>query len=198
MYAEGFNSGQPSARRWRHWRRWPAGELPARVREMLLDQDSLTARLVDASAGAFAVRVLGQSWQRPLAGERAALGLRSDSRALVREVALACHGEPWVFARSVMPAGSLTGNLRHLRRFGSRSLGAMLFADPHLLRGDFELALIGPADPLVPAGLRGAHALWARRSVFRLRGKPLLVQEVFLPACRIGSAAAPVYSRRMP
>jgi chorismate--pyruvate lyase len=74
----------------------------------------------------------------------------------------------------------------------------MLFADPHLLRGDFELALIGPDDPLVPAGLRGAHALWARRSVFRLRGKPLLVQEVFLPACRIGRAAASVYSPRMP
>ena len=74
----------------------------------------------------------------------------------------------------------------------------MLFADPHLLRGDFELALIGPEDALVPAELRSAHALWARRSVFRLHGKPLLVQEVFLPACRIGRAAAPVYSRRMP
>jgi chorismate-pyruvate lyase len=34
--------------------------------------------------------------------------------------------------------------------------------------------------------------------VFRLRGKPLLVQEVFLPACRIGRAAASVYSPRMP
>lgn len=192
MYAEGFDSGQPRPRSWRHWRRWPAGELGGSVRGLLLDQGSLTARLVAASNGHFAVRVLGQSWQRPLPGERDALGLKQGAHALVREVALCGHGEPWVFARSVLPAASLTGDLRHLRRFGARSLGAMLFADPQLVRGDFELALIGPEDPLLPAALRGPHALWARRSVFRLRGKPLLVQEVFLPACGIGRAAAPV------
>lgn len=192
MYAEGFDPGQPRPRGWRHWRHWPAGELTPGVREVLLDEGSLTARLVAASAGDFAVRVQRQCWMRPLAGESAALGLPRAAHALVREVTLECHGRPWVFARSVLPASSLTGELRHLRRFGARSLGALLFADPRLLRGDFALALIGPEDALVPQALRAPHALWARRSVFELRGKPLLVQEVFLPDCRIGGTAAPV------
>ncbi len=192
MYALGFNSGQPQPRGWRHWRHWPAGELSAGVRGLLLDQGSLTARLVAASGGHFAVRLVGQSWQRPLPGERAVLGLRQTARALVREVVLECHGEAWVFARSVLPAASLTGELRHLRRFGARSLGALLFADPRLAREEFELSLIGPTDPLVPAALRGPHALWARRSVFRVGGKSLLVQEVFLPACKSGAAPAPL------
>lgn len=162
------------------------------MRQVLLDEGSLTARLVAASGGNFAVRVQRQCWLRPLAGEREALELRPGAHALVREVTLECHGKPWVFARSVLPAASLTGELRHLRRFGARSLGALLFADPRLVRGDFALALIGPEDALVPQALRAAHALWARRSVFELRGRPLLVQEVFLPACRIGGASAPV------
>ncbi|MFH0350981.1 MAG: chorismate lyase [Chromatiales bacterium] len=34
--------------------------------------------------------------------------------------------------------------------------------------------------PAAPAD-RGLEALWGRRSLFRLQGKPLLVAEVFLP-----------------
>ena len=192
MYALGFDSGQPTDRRWRHCRYWSAADLPASVREWLLDEGSLTARLVAASSGEFAVRVIDQSWQRPLPDERRALGLREAGHALVREVALICHGAPWVFARSVLPAATLTGELRHLRRFGSRSLGALLFAEPRLRREPFELARIGPADPLIPASLRGAKPAWGRRSVLRLQGKPLLIQEIFLPACRIGESTGAV------
>lgn len=169
--------------------RWAAARraaLPAAVRHWLLDERSLTRRLVLASGDCFGVRVLGQHWTRPLPDECRALGLRPGSQALVREVLLECAGEPWVYARSVLPAASLTGPIRHLRRFGSRSLGALLFSRRDTYRDPFEVARIRPGSGLWPALAGDAHALWARRSVFRVRGSPLLVCEVFLPSCRLG------------
>ncbi len=156
------------------------------MRRWLLDEDSLTARLLAASDGDFRVRLIAQSWRRPLTDEALALSLRPGERALIREVALECHGEPWVFARSVVPTATLRGELRHLRQFGSRSLGALLFARPGTVRGDFEVARIQPGDSLLPGLFGTSQPAWARRSVFRLRNRPLLVQEVFLPACRLG------------
>lgn len=132
------------------------------------------------------MRVIAQSWQRPHADEARALGLRTASRALVREVALECAGVPWVFARSVLPVTTLRGDLRHLRRLGARSLGALLFATPRSAREDFQLARVEPGDAFVPSDLAPLLPVWARRSVFRLRDRALLVQEVFLPACRLG------------
>jgi chorismate--pyruvate lyase len=141
---------------------------------------------VRASNNRFRVRLLGQGWRRPLPAEHRALGLEGMRRALVREVLLECAGEPWVFARSVIPAASLAGELRHLRRFGERSLGALLFSTQGVQRGEFEVARLAPGDPLLAAHAGVAGTAWARRSLFRLRGRPLLVQEVFLPACRLG------------
>jgi chorismate--pyruvate lyase len=163
--------------RWQPRQRYDNIVLPARVRSWLLDEGSLTERLIVASGGRFRVRVIGQSWARPLPGERRALGMREHAVALVREVFLECAGEPWVYARSILPARSLEGALRHLRRFGARSLGAQLFSQRNMQREEFTVAHL-----TLPGGV-----LWARRSVFHVHDRPLLVQEVFLPACRLGS-----------
>ena len=186
MYAYTTDVGQPGPRRWRTWKRWNRQELTPALRRWLLDEGSLTARLIDASGGDFRVRVLAQSWRRPFADEARALGMRHAERALVREVALECHGKPWVFARSIVPVATLRGDLRHLRRFGARSLGALLFATKGTVREVFEVARIAPEDSVLPEELRPAEATWARRSVFRLGDRALLVQEIFLPACRLG------------
>lgn len=185
MYAYAPETGQTGRTLWRDSRRWSRLELAPGARRWLLDEGSLTARLVEASGGSFRVRVLAQGWQAPLPGERRALGLRTGSRALVREVLLECAGVPWVYARSILPAAALDGELRHLRRFGARSLGALLFANPRLERGGFEIAAVQPADPLLPRAIAPRHALWGRRSVLRLGGRVLLVQEVFLPHCSL-------------
>lgn len=169
----GYQHGRSRWRRVRHFDRRAPG---CAVRGWLLDEGSLTARLIEASDDRFSVRVLRQCWARPLPGERAVLGMSLHEVALVREVLLECAGEPWVFARSILPARSLSGRLRHLRRFGARSLGALLFAQRGLRREPFEVALLHEQG----------QALWARRSVFHLHGKALLVQEVFLPACKLG------------
>jgi chorismate lyase len=184
LASAGFQPGEPA---WKHWRRFDSMQLPPATRHWLLDEGSLTARLQAACGDRLRVRVLRQAWQRPRASERRALGLGAHEIALVREVLLECAGEPWVFARSIMPAATLHGRLRHLRRFGERSLGALLFSSRGLRRDPFEVALVDAAHAVLPAAQAQAGPVWGRRSVFRVHGRPLLVAEFFLPACRLGS-----------
>ena len=185
MYASSSAGNHPEEPAWKPWRRFDAIELPLATRRWLLAEGSLTAQLQAASGNRLRVRVLSQQWRRPRQAERRALGLATHEVALVREVILECAGEPWVFARSVLPAATLSGRLRHLRRFGERSLGALLFATRGLRRQPFELARVGTPHRIVPATIAPAQPVWGRRSVFHVYGQPLLVAEFFLPACRL-------------
>ncbi|WP_328515354.1 chorismate--pyruvate lyase family protein [Marinobacterium marinum] len=143
-----------------HWRPW------------LQDSGSLTRRLSRAAGGEFAVRVLSQCWAVPSADEALALGMPPRQRALIREVELLGRdGAPWVYARSVLPAATLTGQERRLALLGNRSLGSLMFSDPSLTRSPLRVCCLHD----------GSRRYWARRSVFRLHRKPLLVCEVFLP-----------------
>jgi chorismate--pyruvate lyase len=117
--------------------------------------------------------------------EHRALGMKQGDRAVIREVRLMCGDTPWVFARTVIPVRSLRGAQRRLIRLGSKPLGAALFADPGLRRGEVEVARMSPGEQLFARAVGSAtssKAVWGRRSVFWLQGKPLLVSEIFLPA----------------
>lgn len=159
---------------------------PLRYAAWLRDPSSLTQRVQSACAGAFRVAVLSQAWRRPARSEARRLGLRPGVRAFVREVCLMCDDTPWVYASTVIPRATLSGEQRGLARLRTRPLGAVLFADPTMRRREVEIAR------LVPGGCLYAHAravlaqppreIWARRSLFLLRNKPLLVTEAFLPA----------------
>jgi chorismate lyase len=155
---------------------------PPALQPWLLDQGSLTAKLVSRSGGDFRVRVLRQTVARPLLSEQRLLGIPAGRQALVREVVLLGRGQPWVFARSLVPLTSLTGRLRRLRYLRDRPLGAFLFAQPDLQRGALEISRIRASQGYVPAEVSTGEPLWGRRSVFRLDNKPLLVSEVFLPS----------------
>ena len=169
--------------RWQHWRRFGNRHISPAERTWLLDEGSLTERLTAASGNRFRVIVLDQRWRRPAPWERDVLGMRDGAVALVREVLLECAGQPWVFARSVLPATSLRGKLRYLRRFGARSLGAALFATRGIQRDAFQLARIDPRSLPIARSLSGSRPLWGRRSRLCIDGMPVLVAEVFLPAC---------------
>lgn len=166
-----------------HWR--PASRCqrlePPGLKPWLLDQGSLTAKLLHASAGDLRVRLLAQGFARPRRSERRALGMAGGYCALVREVVLQGRGQNWVFARSLIPVTSLTGRLRQLRRLRERPLGGFLFAQPDLQRGAMELSDIGPEHHYLPPWLQAGNRLWGRRSVFWLEARPLLVSETFLP-----------------
>lgn len=155
----------------------PGGKL----RPWLLDKGSLTAKLILLSQGEFRVKVLRQIHARASRSEALALGVATYQLCLVREVILLGRNQPWVFARSVLPLTSLVGKLRHLRKQGSRPLGAFLFSQPKLTRSPISLGRIYRYHHYVPATLMSDGPVWGRRSIFYVQGKPLLVSEVFLP-----------------
>jgi len=122
---------------------------------------------------------------RPLAGEARLLRLPRRHLALLREVELRCNGTPWVFARTLIPLSSLRGRARRLAFLENRPLGAVLFADPTTTRRRVEVAKLGPRHPLFATAVRNLDhrpdALWGRRTLFNYGGRPLLVNEIFLP-----------------
>ncbi|MCW8886650.1 MAG: chorismate lyase [Motiliproteus sp.] len=163
----------PSVRtRWQAYRRVPSIRLSRKWRQWLLDPGSLTARLVELSNNNFHVEVAFQGWGKPTLSEARALNIHPRQQVLIREVRLCGHGEPWVYARSVIPSSTLNGPLRILKTLGNKPLGALLFKDPTMKRKALETAVI----PLT----HEKSEAWARRSVFLLRNQPLLVTEVFL------------------
>lgn len=172
--------------RWRSHRRWLRQCVPDALRVWLLDNGSLTDRLKHCCQGRFSVRVLHESWRRPQLDEARALDMPVTALAWVRQVQLLCDGIPWVFARTVVPVTTLSGAQRRLAHLGNRPLGAYLFADPGMQRSPVQLARITCGSALFDDAVQGLshkpHAIWGRRSVFRVGGKPLLVSEIFLPA----------------
>jgi len=155
--------------------------LTAVQRDWLLDEGSLTARLKQLSQGEFRVQVLAQRWQRARRSEAQILGIAPRSACLIREVILSGKNQPWIYARSVMPATSLTGHLYRLRRLKNSSLGELLFRDHSLSRSRFELSRFATQHAHIPAQLEDNTPLIGRRCRFELSGKSLLVSEIFLP-----------------
>jgi chorismate--pyruvate lyase len=171
---------------WGDWRSQRLREVPAGMSSWLLDSGSLTRRVVQACGkGCFRVRLLHQGWGMPLNSERRLLHVRRGVITLIREVELQCDGVPWVFARTLIPATSLQRSVRRLIQLGERPLGAVLFSDPKVHRGLTQFARLQARHHLFQAAC--AHVgerqetLWARRTLFTLSSRPLLVNEIFLP-----------------
>lgn len=159
--------------------------IPDPVYHWLGDTGSLTKRLIDFCQGQFSVRLLHQGWGQPLNTESRLLGTRRAETAMVREVELLCDIQPLVFARTLIPATSLTGGARRLAQLGNKPLGAVLFADPATQRSRIQIARISPRYPLYAAATDHLEhkpaELWGRRTLFLYAGKPILVNEIFLP-----------------
>ena len=157
----------------------------ARLRQWLLDRGSLTRR-IQLRCDSFRLDVLSQRIARVHADEHAAIGMRPGARCVVREVSLNCGRLPLVFAHSVVAPRALRGAWRMLSGLGTRPLGAALFADPRIRRYPLRFSQLNLRHALHKRACRLLDAspalLWARRSLFVLRGSPLLVTEVFLPA----------------
>jgi len=185
------------AGRWKPGRNFLRRSIPQDLCGWLLDTASLTLRLQRLCPGKFQVRVLSQAWGIPRVDEARVLKMKPGRLAIIRQVHLLCDGQPRVYARTVIPVTSLRGKLKRLAHLGTRPLGGLLFADPDMQRGGVELARISRGQSLYQAATRHLRqrpaAIWGRRSVFRLSGRPLLVSEVFLPGFPAGSPAAPCW-----
>ncbi len=160
-----------------HW------ELDATERSWLLDGGSLTGRL-RAQGRDFSLRLQGERW---LADAEVPSGLGGGPYR-ERQVLLCLDRQPWVWGRTLIPAASLQA-CPALGTLGSQPLGEHLFRQPGLLREPFELADFSASAAFCRAlgrwGVAGRRPLWGRRSLVRFGGSPLLICEVFLPACPI-------------
>lgn len=164
--------------------------LDHRLRTWLIGKGLLTARLKAVCGPRFALRLV-DLWAGELdpAHQRA---LRVDDRSgLFRDVEMVCGDQVWVFAESVLPDSTLNAH-PWLAELGDSALGETLSALSGVERSSYEYAWLPVCDKLTARALRDAYltpaGLWARRSRFVLRGAPMLVQELFLPATgRTGS-----------
>jgi chorismate--pyruvate lyase len=153
------------------------------LRDWLLDPASLTARLKQHSAK-FRVEVLGQAIEA-CSDLEANVDILAGEQVLVREVLLYCDDIAQVFARSLLPLKTLTGEQQQLAHLGTQSLGQVLFNHPDLLRKKIEVATFDQQSTVAKMAqhlsLNVFEPMWGRRSVFVLDAKPLMVAEVFLP-----------------
>lgn len=164
------------------WRAAPPPH-PDPLRAWLTDRGSLTERIT-MHYSQFNLRRLAQNFQRPTRDERREIGMREHELAVVREVILRDGETPLIFAHSVVARRDLRGAWRGLSRLGQRPLAEMLFHDPTVTRLPMEYKKIDARHPLYRRAKQviafDANTLWARRSVFWKRGRPLLVTEIFL------------------
>ena len=178
--------------RWYSRSRLLRRNLPINLVDWLLDSGSLTRQLRQLCPDQFQVHVLWQGWNRPGPDEACALGLRLDAWSWTREVRLLCNDQPWVFARTLIPAGTLRGRGCRLTQLGTRSLGEVLFADPGTRRDSVEIACIVAGQRLHQQAFAGLTELpdtiWSRRSLFWIATHPLLICEIFLPDWLVASA----------
>lgn len=170
---------------WRPVKQINPASLPSGIRDFLLDTGSLTEHLEYYCRDNFTLELKGQSWQRPLIDETRALHMQSGRYALVREIYLKCGNNRMVYGRSIIPAKTFSGAERRLAYWGKRSLGDYLFTQRKARRGKMEIARIPATSRLSELACQNIddtneNELWARRSMFYIRNKPLLVVETFL------------------
>ncbi|MCD9522180.1 chorismate lyase [Photobacterium carnosum] len=143
----------------------------------LLESESLSRRLAQYCQH-FTVTVLAQTMisnSHLSVMERQLVG---DSDCLEREVMLYGDQQPWVFARTLIPMTTLSGEEKDLVNLGDIPLGYRVFNDKNSRRDALEVANLGTQQ----------QPRWARRSRLWINEKPMLVAELFL-------IESPVYAK---
>lgn len=165
---------------------WRDPQPEPKIKNGLIDAQSLTKRLKACSKHSFRVRLDSQQWERPLWSERQVLAMPDRGRALVRKVHLLVDETPVIYARTVIPKATLSGKYRGLGHLGCRPLGEVLFADPVMRRESMVFSQIKPDQDLYDEAMvdvnQVSDAFWGRRSLFWLKKECLLVSEFFLPS----------------
>ncbi len=150
---------------------YPIGELslPEAAADWLMESGSMTRRF-ERHCGEVCIEPRQERFIHYEQLGEAACHLPLNQRYWLREVVLSGDGIPWLLGQTIIPEETLSGPEQSLMHLGTVPLGRYLFnINEHRLTRDF-----------IQAGLQGS--LWARRSLLRLSGKPLLLTEVFLPA----------------
>jgi chorismate--pyruvate lyase len=139
--------------------------------DWVTDPGSLTSRLKEKSVGDFKVDVVDEQWLFDLPRDlRVLFGpVAENHRFWSRKVVLSGGGQPWIKAHTILPEHSLESPLGEVMGLSEKPLGEFLFNHPELIRSEMDVTLVGSGT-------------WARRSLFYLFSKPVLVAEFFLPS----------------
>ena len=161
--------------------------LPSHLQHWLLDKNSLTQRLI-AQCQQFSVQVLRKELATLANNEQHLFDMQTtclNNSITSREVLLLCDLIPQVYARTLIPVGTMNYTRTQLQDLGNTSLGEVLFQSPNMRRGEIEVTSFAVDSDMAKfcqhLALPCGHILWARRSMFYLDDHPLMVSEVFLP-----------------
>jgi chorismate--pyruvate lyase len=175
------NGRQPS---WLPAERLGQFSVDGRLRSWLIGKGLLTLRLKAVCGARFSLQLVEQSTGLLSPAQKSGLGT-SDTAAFFRDVEMCCDERVWVYAQTVVPDSTLSAH-PWLAELGCAALGETLAGLSGFERRSYEFAWLAAAEPLCARALHhaevGPTGLWARRSRLVLRGSPLLVQELFLPA----------------
>lgn len=145
--------------------------LPSVVTDYLTSTGSLTARLEKLANKPIGVKVLSDRIVALSHAQKIRLGLPKNRPALARCRQVLLYGDDeqaWVQAVSLLPLSSLTGDLKRLKQLGDTPIGYVLFKKnrtlPHT-RHYYQ-----------------NHDGIGRSTLYRHCGRPILIDEVFLPA----------------
>ncbi|MDF1588325.1 MAG: chorismate lyase [Gammaproteobacteria bacterium] len=168
-----------------HWQPLQRRLVPAELIPWITERGSLTRRLEHSNQYPFSVQLLSNSWARPLADESHALDIEPTELVYQREVRLMDGDQANVYARTIVPRATFMAMQSRFNNLGNTSLGELLFTDATVERGDIEVACLKPGQCLYEMAMseqqQRPEQVWARRSLFYLSGKKLLVNEIFLP-----------------
>ena len=142
--------------------------LPESIKHWLFWQDSLTQKLKQYCTE-FEVKVRSEKWLNKMAENETALLPSGLYRS--REVTLLGNGLPWIEAKTLI-AAELFNSYTELGQLGTMPLGEWLFAQTWE-RQQIQWAVTPESG------------LWARRSLFFIQQKPLLIAELFLESSPI-------------
>ena len=160
---------------------------PPGLRSWLAEPGLLTARIRALCGDRMRFRMLGPLRLVRLSDELQARLDVTDQRCLLREIEFRCEAERIVFAQTVLPESTVAA-YPWLRDLGDSPIGESLRrAGTAVEREPLEYSALPPQHALAIAASDASPDaqqvdLWARRALYRLDGRAILVQEVFLPA----------------
>ena len=173
------------------WNRVGSSEIhraPRKWQPWLSDTGSLTQKIESAIGQKLEVQVL-RDCPQSLSSDESRYFHFKIRRCRVREVLLCANNIPVVMAHSVIPTFSSSGSNHRVLRLGTRPLGAVLFAKTRKhskAKPPRDIARLDKSSSLWKRCSKNYarldSPLWARRTLYQLKGRPILVNEIFLPA----------------
>ena len=175
--------------RWQKPQKW---RTPATLWPWLTNTGSLTRRLQHYNKNGFSVDLLANSWIRALPDECRRLNIDFNALCYQREVRLLNGDSANVYARTIVPMATYQSMKHRFNHLGNQSLGEWLFTDPTVERGAIEVTALSRGQWLYEMAVLSEpvrpERLWARRSVFYIETRPLLVNEIFLSKMELAEA----------